>query len=80
MKKAVARNIYTHEFMTNAANQTYTLPFGIFDQTRLIVFNNNKESISPVAINGNTLTMAVKGTYRVVYVIEEENEDLRNAV
>ena len=69
--KAVARNIYTHEFMTNADEQPYTLPFGVFDQTNLYLFNDNKKSI-PVVINGNTLTMAVKGTYRVVYVIEEE--------
>ena len=80
MKKAVARNIYTHEFMTNVDEQPYTLPFGVFDQTKLIVFNNNKENISPVVIHGCTLYMAKAGTYRAVYVIEEEEAELNNAV
>ena len=83
MKKAVALNIRTHEFMINNTNQSYTLPFAVFDNRKLTIFNNEKSSnITPTLnFNGNILTNVPVGLYRAIYEMDNEiNEESQYSV
>ena len=83
MKKAVALNIRTHEFMINNTNQSYTLPFAVFDNRKLTIFNNEKSSnITPTLnFNGNILTNVPVGLYRAIYEMDNDiNEESQYSV